>query len=615
MALCKHVNVKTVLDQVPYPGGNDGHKVNVHPCAKHGKCTLVAQVEGATCCNFGKSCKDYDPLKPTINVEAQPVAVKPAKSTRLRTPLPCIHRGEETGETRPCPTCKGSVEVKIFRCGLVAEENKPKYGTCTVDKLVKGEPRLQCCRICDDREEATPAPVFPDAVTVNIGAGGIGDGLTGLLITGAVKRDTGKPVVYRCGPKAMPWVSLFHGFDHLAKHEFDDSGKRDIRNGELQLNNGYAKQDQKTNRWERYARNAGVRGPLVLPKLREPERIHALGTSYAGCIAIAPFSRWSDREYSLPNWLTLERVLSEAGYRVVILDDEADRTKPFKSEVVRAAPDRVAGIIANAAAFIGNDSGLTHLAGILGVLTFAICGQTKGEQIYGCYPRAKILRGALDCYGCYWKAPVHTERHCSPHCPNIQSIRPQDILEAIDRELLPQLAGGRTLVDWPRLAAIRQAVLETNHLAGDVAELGVFRGGSAKVIGHYAKGAKLHLFDTFTGIPETDTHGEHRAGEFACDEDSVLDFLANPNAVPHKGIFPETAPADPDLRFRFGHLDGDTYQTTRAAIEYFRPRMVADGIILFDDYNWWKCPGVGKALEESGLKVEQSAQCQAKVRF
>src|ERR1035437_2891958 len=49
-----------------------------------------------------------------------------------------------------------------------------------------------------------------------------------------------------------------------------------------------------------------------------------------------------------------------------------------------------------------------------------------------------------------------------------------------------------------RLAA--QAVT----LGGDIAEVGVFRGGSAKLICEVKGSARLHLFDTFEGMPEPD---------------------------------------------------------------------------------------------------------------
>lgn len=50
----------------------------------------------------------------------------------------CRHRGEEIG-TEECPTCRGSVKVKVFTCDVHEE--------CT---LVKQLDDVACCRRCDD---------------------------------------------------------------------------------------------------------------------------------------------------------------------------------------------------------------------------------------------------------------------------------------------------------------------------------------------------------------------------------------------------------------------------------------------------------------------------------
>ena len=46
------------------------------------------------------------------------------------------------------------------------------------------------------------------------------------------------------------------------------------------------------------------------------------------------------------------------------------------------------------------------------------------------------------------------------------------------------------------------AVTATEKLGGDMAELGVASGASAKLISEYAPSRTLHLFDTFEGLPD-----------------------------------------------------------------------------------------------------------------
>lgn len=163
----------------------------------------------------------------------------------------------------------------------------------------------------------------------------------------------------------------------------------------------------------------------------------------------------------------------------------------------------------------------------------------------------------------------------------------------------------RSILGGGKLAALRRALLETAGLPGDVAELGVYRGGAARLLALTAPTSTLHLFDTFAGIPEDDAAegGAHERGEFACDSAAVAAFVRSGLAVYHVGAFPGTAVDG--LRFRFAHVDGDTYQTTRAALEYFVPRLVPGGVIVFDDCDWPKCPGVRRAIDEAGIVVEK----------
>jgi O-methyltransferase len=52
----------------------------------------------------------------------------------------------------------------------------------------------------------------------------------------------------------------------------------------------------------------------------------------------------------------------------------------------------------------------------------------------------------------------------------------------------------------------------------------------------------------------------------------------------HKGLFPESAAELGELRFSFVHLDLDLYDSTKAALEWFWPRVVSGGILLSHDY-------------------------------
>lgn len=67
---------------------------------------------------------------------------------RLPSVLTCIHRGESTGETRGCKSCRGEVQLKLLACAV--------HGVCLPTKEVEG---VACCKTCKER---VPAVSFKD---------------------------------------------------------------------------------------------------------------------------------------------------------------------------------------------------------------------------------------------------------------------------------------------------------------------------------------------------------------------------------------------------------------------------------------------------------------------
>lgn len=474
--------------------------------------------------------------------------------------------------------------------------------------------------------EKLPLGPTKDTITVNMGAGGVGDALLGAGAVLALHNDSpGSSITYRVHPDAIPFVRLFDaGYAGLRPQKHDNNRDEPPDRTDRQANLGYSLEVRgkaPIPRWERYARNIGASG-WSLPQLRERNRISRVGRDYAGAVVLSPFSTWHNREYHIHAWMTIEKLLADRGYRVVVLDRRdsrfPDRHQAMKSEVVLdASAERVAGILLNAAAMVGNDSGISHLAGIMGCPTIALCGQTTGKDIYGAYPQVRVLQGKLDCNGCWWQSPYDGNR-CDSCCANLQTILPVEVVREVDELSLPAIAGHRACVAAEKLGVIRDAIRETNSLlAGDAAEFGVWRGGSAKLIDHFLTGGcRLHLFDTFTGIPHDDPGGAHQTGSFGdTTEADVRAFLEGTRSVFHVGEFPSTVPTE-ELRFRFVHLDADTYTSTLAGCRYFGPRMVRGGVIVFDDYGWRETPGVQRAVHEAfGANWERRSEYQAMVRF
>jgi len=146
---------------------------------------------------------------------------------------------------------------------------------------------------------------------------------------------------------------------------------------------------------------------------------------------------------------------------------------------------------------------------------------------------------------------------------------------------------------------IFMAVTRTKHIAGDLAEVGVYRGGSAKLI-REANGIKtLHLFDTFEGLPAVEAidQPQFNKGQFAASFDHVTNYLREyKNVHFYKGLFPSTAKTVENKKFSFVHFDVDTYESTRSCLDFFYFRMNRGGIILSHDYT--SAAGVHRAFDE-----------------
>lgn len=150
--------------------------------------------------------------------------------------------------------------------------------------------------------------------------------------------------------------------------------------------------------------------------------------------------------------------------------------------------------------------------------------------------------------------------------------------------------------------------------AGIFAELGVYRGGSARELAVVAEQQQreLHLFDTFSGIPYRIDDDSHAVGDFADTNEQEVRALI-PSAIFHVGVFPATMPEQlPPVAFL--HIDADQYESYVHAIRLFSPLMVEGGIMWFDDY---AClASATRAVDEAfGERVIRKEFNKAYVRF
>ncbi|NTV83444.1 MAG: hypothetical protein HGA23_03965 [Bacteroidales bacterium] len=163
--------------------------------------------------------------------------------------------------------------------------------------------------------------------------------------------------------------------------------------------------------------------------------------------------------------------------------------------------------------------------------------------------------------------------------------------------------------------------LKKDGVPGDFAELGVYKGESAKIIHLMDPSRKFHLYDTFEGFHKEDL--EHETGEAATyttrsfadtSLEAVQRYLGRSDRfLYHKGRFgessvvsrqssvkqnkPDLRPQTSDLRLSLVNLDADLYIPTKAGLEYFYPLLSPGGVIIVHDYTH-KWPGIKRAVDE-----------------
>lgn len=182
-----------------------------------------------------------------------------------------------------------------------------------------------------------------------------------------------------------------------------------------------------------------------------------------------------------------------------------------------------------------------------------------------------------------------------------------------------------TLISPDRLDSIIASVKQTHNVLGVMAELGVYKGGSAKLIAEQNTNKELFLIDSFKGlsVPSPEMGDKHMKGEFADTtlvevkkhiESSVFPLA---RITYFEGFVPYILTTLPEVKYSFVHMDMDLYLPTKNAIEYFYPRMSKGGVMLFDDYKWQMCDGVTRIIDEffsaKPEQVTEPTKYQAKV--
>ena len=196
-------------------------------------------------------------------------------------------------------------------------------------------------------------------------------------------------------------------------------------------------------------------------------------------------------------------------------------------------------------------------------------------------------------------------------------------LEPWQREIIVRVQP-LTMTGIARSAALVHAVthLSRRGVPGDIAECGVWRGGSMMAVALTLlslgdTGRELWLYDTFAGMTapsdsDVSHDGRPAMAEFAKHQEAGggwcssglqevrknLESTGYPMNRVHfvEGKVEETIPAATPGPLALLRLDTDWYESTRHELRHLFPLLHEDGILLIDDYGHWQ--GARRAVDE-----------------
>ena len=164
-----------------------------------------------------------------------------------------------------------------------------------------------------------------------------------------------------------------------------------------------------------------------------------------------------------------------------------------------------------------------------------------------------------------------------------------------------------------RLLTIYELYKKTLGLAGHIADVGVYKGGSsllfAKLVKIFESEAMtlVHGFDWFEGAkPTEDDSALLVEGGYRADYQSVLELVekqgfSNILKIHKLNLVTDCRPFfqnNRHLMFKLIMMDAGLYEVMKASIPAFYERLVPGGIMIFDQYSHEFAPGETMAVNE-----------------
>lgn len=165
-------------------------------------------------------------------------------------------------------------------------------------------------------------------------------------------------------------------------------------------------------------------------------------------IVIAPHSSELYKNWSPYHFRRLIKLISthiKIPIYVLSTYQELQKTNSITNEIencykfVNKSPAEISRLIKNCSLYIGNDSGISHLANMLGVKMISLSATNDPMRLYDNTDNVvSMLQPKLhSCFGCHKDESKGFDFNCNNVCSTLQSISPIEVFEKVQSILNP----------------------------------------------------------------------------------------------------------------------------------------------------------------------------------
>ncbi|HYF35004.1 MAG TPA: glycosyltransferase family 9 protein [Prosthecobacter sp.] len=270
---------------------------------------------------------------------------------------------------------------------------------------------------------------------------GIGDAITGLYSVAGIAKS-GVPVVYHT--RHVEWLERVSAPGLTITGAEPPQSSADLNaDYEEQLRYGLDKarwygslalgKDQRFHHGAQQPR--GIAVPAFRP--RRPDIDYSLDgevLDFQRYILLAPCSLQEAREWPEAHWRRLANLLIEAGYEVVAIGANKDQEKlkrTFEKSsaywVLGQSPSWTSAAMLAAECVIGVDSGMVHMAGLLGVPAICIHAHLPPEFLFSMAPSVVSVAPETECRFCRWQEDRGYNDGCTSSCSALFTVSPERV--------------------------------------------------------------------------------------------------------------------------------------------------------------------------------------------